>query len=505
MSTGLKPRSGVTIRLEELTSHVDGAEITGDPTLTIDNVEYDSRLVKPNGLFFAVKGFTADGYDYVPQAVENGAVAVMGERESFDGIGTHVTVPDVRAAMAKVSAAFYGFPGRQIKACGITGTNGKTTTAFLLRTILQARQKQTGLITSHLYDTGGETFPAERTTPESLDVQRLLYLMKKNRCVNVVMEVSSHALALKRVEEINFRVAIYTNLTRDHLDFHGTMDEYLAAKALLLEKVEGDLSYAVINLDVPEFRTLFGNLNSSHLSYAIANEKADVRVGDFDLKPEATTFDLITPMGDRTVTIKLPGRFNLTNALAAAAGGLACGIDLDSVVTGLESAAPVPGRFTVLSQGQPFAVYIDYAHTPDAIARLCESVRELCEGKLLLLFGCGGDRDKGKRPLMGEAAMNSADFAMVTSDNPRSEDPVAIIEDVKPSLDANRSDVEVDRKVAIEKILARAKPGDAVLLAGKGAETYQEIAGVRTPFSDRDTAAAALTKMGYTGQSQEEM
>jgi UDP-N-acetylmuramoyl-L-alanyl-D-glutamate--2,6-diaminopimelate ligase len=483
---------------------VDGAVITGDASLTIDNVEYDSRQVRPNGLFFAVKGLKVDGYAYVKQAKENGAVAVMGERERCDGIDTHVRVRDIRTAMATASAAFYGFPGRNLKACGVTGTNGKTTTCFMIANILRARNKTTGLITSLVYDTGKETFKAERTTPESLDMQRLLFLMKKNLCVNAVIEVSSHALELHRVDEINFRVAVYTNLTRDHLDYHGTMENYLAAKAKLMQKLDGELSYAVINLDVPEFRTLFGELNSSHLSYSLADPQADIRCGEYELRADGTTFDLLTPLGDRTVQLRLPGRFNLTNALAAAAGGLACGIDLDSVVEGLESSEPVPGRFNVVRIGQPFAIYIDYAHTPDAIRRLCESVRELTTGRLLLMFGCGGDRDRGKRPLMGAAAMAYADYAVVTSDNPRSEDPLAIIEEIKPALDPARSEVRPDRAEAIEAILNLARPGDIVLLAGKGAEKYQEIAGKRYPFSEHETAERILAKLGYTGSTHEE-
>ncbi|MCB2229725.1 UDP-N-acetylmuramoyl-L-alanyl-D-glutamate--2,6-diaminopimelate ligase [bacterium] len=497
-------RGACTITLEQLIAPIEGAVITGDAAIEIENIEYDSRITKPGGLFFAVKGYKVDGYDFVPQAKENGAVAVMGEREGCDGIDVHVQVPDVRIAMAKVSAAFYGYPGHKIKTCGVTGTNGKTTTCFLIKNILEARTKRTGLITSLVYDTGKETFKAERTTPESLDMQRLFFLMKKNWCVNAVVEVSSHALVLHRVDEINFRVAVYTNISRDHLDFHKTMDEYLDAKALLIGKLDGPLSYAVINLDVPEFRRLFGEITSAYMSYAVDDKTADIRCGDFELRPDGTTFDLVTPLGTRTIDFKLPGRFNLSNAMAAAAGGLASGVDLDNVVRGLETARPIPGRFNHVSVGQPFAVYIDYAHTPDAIERLCRSARELCDGRLLLLFGCGGDRDTGKRPLMGKAAMDHADYAVVTSDNPRSEDPSKIIDEIRPALDDNRSTVVIDRKEAIQEVLKMARPGDAVLLAGKGAETYQEIAGTRYPFDDRQVATEVLASMGFTGLESEE-
>ncbi len=455
-------------------------------------------MVKKNGLFFAIKGLKQDGYDFVEQAKANGAVAVLGERESCDMIASHVTVPDARAAMAEVSAKFYDYPGFHLKCCGVTGTNGKTTTCFLLREILRQRNKTTGMLTSLVYDTGAETFTAERTTPESLDMQRLLFLMKKNFCVNAVIEVSSHALILHRVDKINFRVAVYTNITRDHLDFHGTMENYLAAKALLLKKLNGPLSYAVINLDVPEFRALFGEFDSAYMTYSLSNPEADVYCTNYEIQPNLTIFDLVTPMGTATVHYHLPGRFNLSNALAAASGGLACGVDFDNVIAGLEAARPIPGRFNVVVKGQPFAVYVDYAHTPDAIERLCQSAREITAGRLLVLFGCGGDRDKGKRPMMGRAATTSADFVVVTSDNPRSEDPEEIIEDIKSGLVGTKYEIRSDRTEGIRFILEKAQPGDAVLLAGKGAENYQEIKGVKHPYSDIEVASRILAEMGFT-------
>ncbi len=477
---------------------MEQARIAGDAEIEIENIEYDSRMVKKNGLFIAVRGLKQDGYDFVEQAKSNGAVAVLGERDDFDMIANHVSVPDARVAMAEVAAKFYDYPGFHLKACGVTGTNGKTTTCFLLREILQQRNKTTGMLTSLVYDTGGETFTAERTTPESLDMQRLLFLMKKNFCVNAIIEVSSHALTLHRVDKINFRVAVYTNITRDHLDFHGTMENYLAAKALLLKKLNGPLSYAVINLDVPEFRTLFGEFNSAYMTYSLSDSEADVYCANYEIQPNLTTFDLVTPMGSATVNYHLPGKFNLSNALAAAAGGLACGVDLDTVVAGLEAARPIPGRFNFIVKGQPFAVYVDYAHTPDAIERLCQSAREITSGRLLVLFGCGGDRDKGKRPMMGQAATTFADFAVVTSDNPRSEDPGQIIEDIKPGLVGKNYEICSDRTEGIRFILNKAQPGDAVLLAGKGAENYQEIKGVKHPYNDIEVASGILSDMGYT-------
>jgi len=489
---------GQLIKLDQLIAGVDRARLTGDGSIEIAQVEYDSRLVKANSLFIAVKGFKQDGYDYVRQAKENGAVAVLGEREECSEIEHHVQVPEIRQAMATVAATFYGYPGLKIKACGVTGTNGKTTTCFMIRNILVARNKTTGLICSLVYDTGKDKFSAERTTPESLDVQRLLFLMKRNYCVNVVMEVSSHALMLNRVDHVDFRVAVYTNLTRDHLDFHKTMEGYAQAKFRLAHRLKGELSYAVINLDVDEWRPLFGELDCSQMSYSLRDRKADVYCGDYELASDRTTFDLVTPMGTRTVTLRLPGRFNLQNALAAASGGLACGVDIDSVVHGLEATEPVPGRLNTVNCGQPFAVYVDYAHTPDAITRLCETVREMNNGRLFILFGCGGDRDRGKRPMMARAAVENASFVVVTSDNPRGEEPLTIIEDIKPGLSGYNFEIVADRRQAIEAILKKAGPGDAVVLAGKGAEPYQEIKGERYPFSDMEEALTALGKLGFT-------
>ncbi len=481
-----------------------GVESTGRTDIEIETIEYDSRLVRKNALFFAVKGFTHDGYDFVRQAKANGAVAVMGEQHKCRVIENHVHVPDIRQAMADVSARFYGNPGLKLEIYGVTGTNGKTTVCHLIRQILEKGGKKIGLATSLAYDSGRETFPAERTTPESLDLQRLLFLMKKNGCTNAIIEVSSHALVLKRVENINFRVAVFTNFTRDHLDFHKTMDEYLKAKALLLDKLQGYPCYAVVNLDVPEFRGFFGNPELSCLSFSLSDHNADVYCSRYHLEADHTTLDLVTPIGTRTVTYKLPGRFNLMNALAAAAAGLAGHMDLDIVISGLESARSVPGRFEVIRAGQPFAVYVDYAHTPDAIERLCQSARDISKGRLLLLFGCGGNRDRGKRPLMGKAATTSADYTVLTSDNPRDEEPEAILAETKAGMTGNDYDVHVDRREAIRAILRKAQTGDVVIVAGKGAEKYQEIKGVRHPFDDIGEVKTALIDLGYAPLAEDE-
>lgn len=489
----------VSIKLGDLLTGLEQADLTGSVDVEIDDIAYDSRLVKPGGLFVAITGYQQDGHEFIADAVEQGAVAVVGEHDECELTSNYVKVPDTRKALADLSARLYDYPGKKLKVCGVTGTNGKTTVCHLIKNILESRSKTVGMVTSTVYDTGKETFPAERTTPESLDLQRLLYLMKKNHCVNAVLEVSSHALALHRVDNIDFRVAVYTNFTRDHLDFHKTMEEYLECKKQLVKRLDGPLSYAVINLDVPEFRSFFGEFSSSYISYSLKDSTADVYCTRFELEAAQTVFDLKTPVGVHTVTFPLPGRFNLINALAAAAAGLAGGVDIDNVVRGLESAHQVPGRFNYIECGQPFAVYVDYAHTPDALARLCETARELSQGRVLVLFGCGGDRDRGKRPLMGQAVGAAADFCIVTSDNPRSEDPQTIIDEIVPGLEGDQYEIIPDRRAAIEALLKNAQPGDVVLLAGKGSENYQEVMGVRHAFDDASEVHRVLAELGYTG------
>lgn len=480
-------------------------KVTGEMEIDIQSIEYDSRQVKPNSLFVAIKGFKSDGYDFVKSAKENGAAAVMGERDACPEISTHVQVRDVRKALADVAARFFGNPGSKLTVFGVTGTNGKTTTCFLIKEILETSGVRTGLLTSTVYDTGKEIFKASRTTPESLDLQRLLFLIDKNECDSAVVEVSSHGLVLHRVDNIVFKAAVYTNLTRDHLDFHKSMEEYLAAKAELLNRLDKEHAVAVINLDVPQFVQLMERDDIKFTTYSLSDTEADVYCANYRIMPNETVFDLMTPLGLRTVCIKLPGRFNLINAIAAAAACYAAGVDYDDIVNGLERAEQVPGRLNAIDFGQPFGLYVDFAHTPDAIERVCESLRELSsDGKLLLLFGCGGDRDRGKRPLMGKAAVSNADYVVVTSDNPRSEDPLAIIEEIKSGLAGGNYEIEPDRKKAVELILEKAQSGDLVLLAGKGAEKYQEIKGEFIPFDEVDIAAKKLMELGYKQKSNVE-
>lgn len=484
------------MKLAELIHALDKYTVTGSVEHDATGLEYDSRRVSDGSVFVAVPGHKVDGYTFAREALSSGAIAIVSERDNDERLDiTWVTTPNCRKALSDLAAKFYSYPGKALKICGITGTNGKTTSAYMLKHVLECRGKRVGLISSLMYDTGVERFKAERTTPESLDLQRLLFLMKKNHCQNVVMEVSSHAITLNRIGNINFRVGLFTNISRDHLDFYPDMKAYFEAKAEFLGKLDGLYKYAVINLDVHEFRELFGRVKSGYLGYSLKDTSADVYTSAFETNSDSTIFDLVTPVGTHTVHLKILGQFNLMNALGVVAASLASGIDLDTIVAGLESFETVPGRFQKIEQGQPFAVIIDFAHTPDAITRVIESARSLSSEKVIALFGCGGDRDPGKRPLMGEAACQ-ADTVIVTTDNPRSEDPLDIIEQIKPGL-SGAYKIVADRAEAVREALNSAREGDVVLLLGKGAEMYEERDGEKRAYDEEAEVSAALAEMGY--------
>ncbi len=471
--------------------------VIGDDEVEIRGLEYHSKMIKPDSLFVAITGFAQDGNNWIDEAVSRGAVAVLTEKQSSRSV-PQIIVKDARAALADLAAKFYAYSGAGIEIYAVTGTNGKTTSCFLIRNILQAAGKTTGLITSLVYDTGRDQIPAGRTTPESLDVYRLLYMMRKNQCAHTVIEVSSHALILQRVRNLKVHVALFTNITRDHLDFHTDMNDYLNAKARLLDLAAGDDNRAVINYDCPEFRQLFDKARCETLSYSLDNSAADVYLKNFRLEPAGSTFELCTPQGSHQVSFSLTGRYNLYNAVAAGAAAVAGGIPLETIAAGLEHSSVVPGRLERIASDAPFTIFIDFAHTPDALRRTIETLKEIGHGRVLTLFGCGGDRDRGKRPLMGEAVSSISDVAVLTSDNPRTEDSQKILDDVKPGIvEGAKVEIIEDRREAIARILDLAQPGDMILLAGKGAENYQEIDGVRHPFSDRDIAVENLNRLGY--------
>lgn len=483
--------------LSKLKNSTPGAIIIGNEMIEVTGLEYDSRQVRLGCLFLAVPGFMRDGGEFIGDAIARGACAIVAEKE-YDISVPLVVVPEMRTAMADISAHFYEYDARSMTLVGTTGTNGKTTSCILLQNIISVSGKNCGLLTSLMYDTGSEVLTAERTTPEAVDLFRMLKIMRDNDIDYATIEVSSHALKLKRVKNVDFRVALFTNFSRDHLDFHGDMDGYLAAKALLLEMVDHPDKWAVINYDCPEFRSFIKQGSCSHLTYSLDDSTADLYLESYQLAPTQTQMTLHTPMKSRSVKFNLPGRFNLYNALAASAAAVALGIDVDSIVAGLEQSDVIPGRLEPLENRAPFSIFVDYAHTPDALKRTIASLKELDSGRILTLFGCGGDRDRGKRAEMVETVTENSDYSVLTSDNPRDEDPNQIFSDAQKGL-KNGAVLEIieDRSDAINHILKQAQAGDMVLLAGKGAEDYQEIKGVRYPFLDKKVATEALTQMGY--------
>ncbi len=484
------------VRLKDIADAIEGAKIHGRDDVVVSGIAYDSRQVKPGYLFAAVPGYRRDGREFISVALKNGAVAIISDRDEKLDVPVIVT-SSPRRALADAAARFYDYPGRKLTICGVTGTNAKTTSVHLISQMLKASGVECGMVSSLVYDSGLMKYKAERTTPESSDMQRLLYEMYEATCSHGVVEVSSHALSLNRVDHIDFKVGLFTTFSRDHLDFHHTMDEYLAVKKTFLDRLAGDDKCAVLNLDTPEFAAFADDAKCPVLGYSIAGLDADVVAVDAVMRADVTEFNLRVRGKSYPVRLHLPGRYNLSNAVGSATAGLALGIGVDKIVSALEAATSVPGRFQPVVMGQPFAVILDYAHTPDAIIRLCQSAREITRGRLLILFGCGGDRDRGKRPMMGQAATENSDFVIVTSDNPRTEDPQRIIDDILPGMPGEHKKIILDRKEAIRELVRMARPDDTLLVAGKGAEDYQEIGTTREPFNDLDEVRAELTALGH--------
>ncbi len=482
--------------LSDMIKHIENAELIGNGEIEIKGLDYDSRRIRPGYLFAAVKGYKTDGAKFVPDALANGAAAVMTEESLNPGVPV-VKVSSVRKGMADAAAAFYGFPGEKMENLAVTGTNGKSTCVYLIKNILTHDGKKCGMANSLVYDTGIKKYKAERTTPDSVDMQRYLAEMVEAGCTHAVLEVSSHALVLNRVDNIDFKLGLFTTFSRDHLDFHSDMNDYLLAKKRLLNLLDDPEKGAVINVDVPEFATFIGDASCRFVTYAIDNPASDITAREIIFNPLYTEFVLVTPDNEHRIRYSLPGRYNLSNGLGAAASGIAYGVDFEVICRAMEAAEPVPGRFQPVDGGQPFGVLIDFAHTPDALIRVIQSAREICTGRIFVLFGCGGDRDRGKRPLMAEAVSQNSDFAILTSDNPRTEDPRQIIDDALKGMVGNAYEVEMVRSAAIEKIMSMAQPGDTVILAGKGAEDYQEIGTERIPFSDYSEAMKAIGKLGF--------
>jgi UDP-N-acetylmuramoyl-L-alanyl-D-glutamate--2,6-diaminopimelate ligase len=480
------------VELERLIAALAPEAVLGQEPVQVRDLAYDARAVTAGAAFFCVPGERADGHDFAAQAVENGAVALVVERPvelppHQPGI-PQLVVADARSSMAIAGDSFFGEPTKELAVAGVTGTNGKTTTAFLLHAILEAAGRRPGLLGTIECRVGGEARPVVRTTPEAIDLQRLFREMLDAGDESVALEASSHASALHRLDRVRFDVLVFTNLTQDHLDFHGTMEEYYAAKRRLFTGAAPPP--AAVNVGDEWGRQLAAELAETRRAPLVTFGFAD----DAEIRPEDLVLDARGARfraGGVVLRTSLRGRFNVENVLGAVAAAQLLDVDDEELAAGVAALAGVPGRFEAVDEGQPFTVLVDYAHTPDSLDNVLRAAREVAAGRVLVVFGAGGDRDRGKRPLMGKVAADLADVVVVTSDNPRSEEPLAIIQDV---LQGTGTDVEIDpdRRSAISRVLTLAEEGDVVVIAGKGHEQGQEIGAEKLPFDDRAVAREAL-------------
>ena len=482
------------MQLSELARTFPSATVRGDPATVVTEATADSRDAGPGSLFFCVPGERTDGHLFAADAVSRGVKAIVVERVLELDVA-QVVVPSVRAAIGPLSAAVYGHPSRSMSVIGVTGTNGKTTTAFMLERAFQALGRVTGLVGTVEVHVAGEVLPVVHTTPEAPELQRLLATMRDRDVDAVAMEVSSHGLALGRVSGTRFECGIFTNLTRDHLDFHRTMEGYESAKRLLFA---GELAErGVVNADDDAGARILSSATIPMTSFG-RSEGVDVRAVDVATSGAGSTFTCVTGEERFDATVRIPGGYNVTNALGVLATFHALGLPMRAAAEGVAGLEAVPGRMEAIDAGQPFSVVVDYAHTPDSLSNVLRAAREISEGRLIVVFGCGGDRDRGKRPLMGRAAAELSDVTIVTSDNPRSEDPLAIIDEITAGAAATGRayEVEPDRRAAIRRAFERARPGDVVVIAGKGHESGQQFADRVLPFDDRRVAREELASLG---------
>ncbi|MFL5833619.1 MAG: UDP-N-acetylmuramoyl-L-alanyl-D-glutamate--2,6-diaminopimelate ligase [Solirubrobacterales bacterium] len=477
------------MKLAELIAGLPGARVVGDASVGVVDLAYDSRKVEPGTLFFCVVGEKADGHEFGARAVEEGAAALVVERELTELAVPQVVVGDSRAAMAPLAARFWGDPTAELRMVGVTGTNGKTTTAFLVQEILKAANFPCGLLGTVKQVVGGVEKEVVRTTPEAIELQATFRAMLEGGDEACVMEVSSHAMTLHRADAIHFEVAIFTNLTQDHLDFHADMEDYFLAKRKLFEM---EPKTAIVNVDDPYGRRLASEFEC--ITFSAEGAEADHSARDVSFDAGGARFSV----GEMDLRTALPGHFNVANALGAFAAAEAIGVGSEIAAAGLARAGRVPGRFEPVDEGQGFTVLVDYAHTPDSLENVLRAARRLTDGNVISVFGAGGDRDRDKRPKMGRAGAELSDLAVITSDNPRSEDPEAIVAEVASGAGgAAELEVVVDRRAAIALALVRAQPGDTVVIAGKGHEQGQEFEnGRKIPFDDREVAREELWKLG---------
>ncbi len=493
--------------LDELISPIHGrlgvVELTGDQRVTVAGLTDDSRTVGPGSLFVAVQGERVDGHEFLDRVVGAGAAAVVVQRRLAVGSIPSVRVQDSRAALGILGSRFYGDPSVALRMIGVTGTNGKTTTTYVVKTMLEAVNRQVGLIGTVAYLVGKESIPASHTTPGALELQKLFARMVEARMDTVVMEVSSHALALERTAGSEFDVAVFTNLTQDHLDFHLDMERYFQAKLRLFTELgqagaSKPRKRAIINVDDPWGARISQACTVPVWTYGL-RQQADLRAEDVTLSAAGTSFTLRSPLGNCSIQSRLVGEHNVYNLLAAIGVVLQEGLTLDQVLSAVGAVSHVPGRFERVEAGQDFTVVVDYAHTEDALVRLLAAAQALRTGRIITVFGCGGDRDRTKRPKMGRAAVQYSDMVILTSDNPRTEDPAAILREVEVGVKealAERGHVHyrmiADRRAAIESAIREANTGDMVLIAGKGHEDYQILGTTKHHFDDREVARDAI-------------
>jgi UDP-N-acetylmuramoyl-L-alanyl-D-glutamate--2,6-diaminopimelate ligase len=485
------------MQLKTLLAAIPVRQVIGTLDRTVESIAYDSRRVQRNGLFVALRGEKTDGHEFIGRAIEKGASVIVAEREEKNPRVTCLIVENTRTALADFSATFYGHPARRLKLAAVTGTNGKTTTTFLIKHICEKAGLRCGLIGTVRYEIGERVLPAIRTTPESLDLQELLAQIANADCKAAAMEVSSHALAQDRTRGLEWNVAVFTNLTQDHLDFHGTMKSYFDSKAKLFTGLGNQKKrrkpVAIVNIDDRYGEQLLDKIDKhvAVVTYGMGM-RADFRASNYRVEFGGTSYQLDAHGKSYLVRLPLIGRFNVANSVAALAAANALGIGLRNAVLSLGKSPQVPGRLELVPARRQFQVFVDYAHTPDALGNVLKTLRELEPHRLIAVFGCGGDRDRQKRPLMAAMADRHADYAIITSDNPRKEDPNAIIAEIEKGFRSNRYEKIVDRTQAIGRAVSLAQPRDIVLIAGKGHENYQEFADHTVPFDDIQVARRAI-------------
>jgi UDP-N-acetylmuramoyl-L-alanyl-D-glutamate--2,6-diaminopimelate ligase len=487
------------MQLKTLLPAIPIRQIIGTIDRPVESIAYDSRRVQRNGMFVALQGEKNDGHNFIAQAIEKGASVIVTEREGSHPRATLLVVEDTRAALADLSAVFYRYPARRLKLAAVTGTNGKTTTTFLIKHICDTGGLRCGLIGTVRYEIGERVLPSIRTTPESLDLEELLAQIRDAGCRAAAMEVSSHALAQDRTRGLEWNVAVFTNLSQDHLDFHGTMASYFDAKARLFAQLGSQQKkrkpVAIVNIDDQYGERILDKINKSVavITYG-RGARADFRASNPRVEFSGTSYQLDARGKSYLVRVPLIGRFNVSNSVAALAAANALGISLRDAVLNIGKSPQIPGRLELVPAKRQFQVFVDYAHTPDALRNVLRTLRELEPHRLIAVFGCGGDRDRQKRPMMGDMVDQYADYAVITSDNPRTEDPNAIITEIEKGFRSNRYEKIADRAKAIGRAVALAQPRDIVLIAGKGHENYQQFADYTIPFDDIQIARRAIAE-----------